>query len=111
MGQVRWTESAFDDLRDIAEYVSRNSPLAAEKLVARILDAPRRLAVMPRSGAIIPEFRRDTIREVVVRPYRIIYCIRDDDCIVVAIVHGQRDLAHLIDRDNRSEEEDSAEAE
>lgn len=67
------------------------------------VQAPRRLALLPRSGAIVPEFRRDTLREILVRPYRVIDQIRDADCFVVAIVHGSRDLARLIDPDSLPE--------
>lgn len=52
---------------------------------------------MPQSGARVPEFDRDDIRELVVRPYRILYAIRGETCHVVAVVHGSRDLLRLID--------------
>jgi toxin ParE1/3/4 len=100
MGQVHWTESALDDLTDIANFVARDSPAYAERLVAKLVEAPRRLAAFPRSGSIVAEFRLDAIREIVVRPYRIIYQIRDDECFVVAIVHGSRDLVSVIDPDS-----------
>jgi len=106
MGQVHWTESALDDLRDIAEFVARSSPVYAERLAARLVEAPRRLVSLPRSGSIVSEFRRDTIREVLVRPYRIIYQIRGEDCFVVTNVHGSRELAPLLDPDHLLEGED-----
>jgi addiction module RelE/StbE family toxin len=96
MGQVHWTESALDDLRDITEFVAKDSPAYAERLAKKLVEAPRRLATLPRSGSIVPEFRRDAIREVLVRPYRIIYQIRGEDCFVAAIVHGSRDLRRLM---------------
>ena len=103
MGQVSWTESALDDVRDITEFVAKDSPAYAERLAGKLVEAPRRLAQLPRSGSIVPEFRRDTIREVLVRPYRIIYQIRDDDSFVVAVIHGSRDLVRLLDPDNLPE--------
>lgn len=66
MAQVYWTESALDDVRDITEFVARDSPAYAERLADRLVKAPRCLAALSRSGAIVPEFAQDTIREVVV---------------------------------------------
>jgi addiction module RelE/StbE family toxin len=100
MGQVHWTESALDDLRGITEFVAKDSPAYAEHLATKLVEAPRRLALLPRTGTIVAEFQQDAIREILVRPYRIIYQIRGADCFVVAIVHGSRDLARLIDPDH-----------
>ncbi len=100
MGQVHWTESALDDLTDIAEFVAKDSPAYAKRLATKLVEAPRRLARLPRSGSIVPEFKNEAIREVLVRPYRLIYQIRDQDCFVVAIVHGFRELNSIIDPDN-----------
>lgn len=103
MGQVYWTESALDDVRDITEFIARDSPAYAERLADRLVTAPRRLAALPRTGAIVPEFGQDAIREVVVRPYRIIYEIRGEDCFVVAVIHGSRELTRLLDPGNLPE--------
>jgi toxin ParE1/3/4 len=96
MGQVHWTESALDDLRDVTEFVAKDSPAYAERLATKLVEAPRRLASFPWSGSIVPEFQQDAIREILVRPYRIIYQIRGEDCFIVAVVHGGRDLRRLM---------------
>jgi toxin ParE1/3/4 len=80
MGKVIWTDPALNDLHDIMEFVSRDSPAYAARLGQRIVAAPRGLEQSPRSGGRVPEFDRDDIREVIVRPYRIIYVIRGEDC-------------------------------
>ncbi len=44
----------------------------------------------------MPEIQQDQIRELWVRPYRVIYVIRGEDCHVMAIAHASRDLpTHL----------------
>ncbi len=100
MAQVRWTESALDDLRAIVDFVSRDSSAYAARLAQKIVEAPRRLVMLPHSGARVPEFNRDDIRELTVRPYRIVYASRGEECHVVAVIHGSRDLASLVDPDN-----------
>jgi plasmid stabilization system protein ParE len=41
---------------------------------------------------MVPEFNVDHFREVLMRPYRIIYEVRGPGCYVVAIIHASRDL-------------------
>jgi plasmid stabilization system protein ParE len=96
MGQVIWTEPALGDLRAIIDFVAMDSPTYAARLGTRLVEAPRRLIRLPRSGSRVPEFDLDHIREVLsVRPYRIIYELRGEHCYVVAVVHARRDLPTL----------------
>ena len=82
------------------EHVAKDSPAYAARLGTRIVEAPRGLARFPESGSIVPEFNRDDIREVFVRPYRIVYTTREQDCFIAAVIHGSRDLAGVIDPDD-----------
>lgn len=41
---------------------------------------------------MVPEYKRDDIREVIERPYRIIYRIKDEQIDVVAVVHSAQQL-------------------
>ena len=100
MAQVIWTEPALEDLRDIISFVAKDSPSYAAKLGARLVEAPRRLTKMPKSGGTVREFNLDHIREISVRPYRLIYVIRADVCYVVAVVHGARDLSRFLSADD-----------
>jgi plasmid stabilization system protein ParE len=93
MAEIIWTETALKNLRDITNYVAEDSPLKADKLTIRLSEAPNLLEHTPRIGRRVPEFFQDNIRELVtVRPYRLIYVIRDDSCYITAIVHSRRDL-------------------
>ncbi len=40
----------------------------------------------------MPEYRRDDIREVIERPYRIIYRIKEDQIDVLAVIHSAQQL-------------------
>ncbi len=102
MGQVHWTEPALNDLRDIVSFVARDSPSYAARLARRISEAPRRLAAFPQLGIKVPELGQPKVRELWVRPYRIIYLVREPDCHVLAVVHGSRDLPDLSSADEPS---------
>jgi len=97
MGQVHWAESALDDLKDLLDFVRKDSPAYANRLAVRLSGATRTLANFPRLGSIVPEIQEDAIREIWVRPYRVIYVIRGDDCHVMAIAHASRDLPTLFE--------------
>jgi plasmid stabilization system protein ParE len=90
--RIRWTEKASADALSIFDYIADHSPAYAESLYERILERPIQLEVHPRSGSIVPEFRRDDIRELFVYSFRIIYRIAGEEIRILAIIHGNRNL-------------------
>ena len=100
MAQIVWSRSARNNLRAIVDYLAADSPVAAARLYAKILDAPKRLAKHPRSGSVVPEIGDDEIREVFHGLYRIVYWIRDNECRIVAVVHGRRDFLGAVNPDD-----------
>ena len=54
---------------------------------------PDHLFHSPKMGRRVPGVERDDFRELVsVRPYRILYLLRDDQCLIVAVIHGRQSL-------------------
>jgi toxin ParE1/3/4 len=41
---------------------------------------------------IVPEYEREDLREVIEKPYRIIYRIHPDQIDIVAVIHGAQIL-------------------
>lgn len=66
MAKVIWTEPALNDLREIIDYIAKDSLVYAERLGTKIVEAPRRLKEFPMSGHVVPEFNDDTTRELIV---------------------------------------------
>ena len=100
MGKVIWTEPALADLREIRDFVAKDSPTYAARLASRLVEAPRRLAQFDKSGQRVPEFDQDHIRELPVGSYRLIYVVRNGTCYIVAVVHGSRDLERVLKRED-----------
>jgi plasmid stabilization system protein ParE len=92
---VRWTQHARDDLREIHDFIMRDSPRAAEAMVERLVTATERLASFPDSGRIVPEFPKLAYREIIVGSYRVLYRHQLDQDIVwiAAVIHGRRILS------------------
>ena len=68
-----WTHQALADLTAIRAFINQDSPHYASVIIARLIAATDRLAPFPESGRIVPEFADPSIREVVLKPYRIVY--------------------------------------
>jgi len=89
--RVLWTRRADADLRAIAEYLGTESPQVAMIVLARLVAAVERAAAFPRSGRQVPEFERPYLREVVVRPYRVVYrLVGEAELHVLTVHHGAR---------------------
>jgi addiction module RelE/StbE family toxin len=90
--QVIWSEPAIEDLRSITEYIATDNPDAAERTGLRILAQTRRLTTHPLFGRMVPERGDRRIRELIVRPYRIVYRV-DESKLKIEILrvwHGAR---------------------
>jgi len=85
------TESAYNDLEDIENYISQDSPLMARRFISKIFDRIDQLYRYPASGKPVPEIKDNTIRELLLNKYRIIYKIVDEQHInIIRIIHGSR---------------------
>jgi len=87
---LRWTEQATSQLAAIAEYIAVSSPVYAEQVVDRLVRRLGQAQRFPESGRMVPEFQHADVRELVERPYRLIYRVRSDAIEVLSIVHGRR---------------------
>jgi plasmid stabilization system protein ParE len=82
-------------LQSIRDYVAMGSPHYADLLANRIIDASERLRQFPRLGRVVPEFGHESVREIIVARYRLIYELEGDNARVLAVHHGARLLGSL----------------
>jgi len=93
MVRINWTFQARDDLKAIAEYISKDSKLYAKLQVIRLKNRTRILKTQIRSGKIVPEINKKNIRELIEGSYRIIYkIVKDNQIDILTIHHSARDL-------------------
>ena len=90
--KVIWTETAADDLQAIVRYIAADDPEAARRLAERILARIDAAAALPFSCRSVPERENPSVREALLRPYRIIYTVDElrEAIYVVRIWHGSR---------------------
>ncbi len=87
---VHWTEAALADLQAAEAYIARHSEQYARAMVERIFERSELLTTHPRLGPVVPEYEEETLRELFVDPYRIVYRLLDEQVDIVAVVHAAR---------------------
>jgi len=87
--RVRWLRPALRNLEEEAEYIARDDPLAAARVVERIVTRVERLAAHPALGR---PGRVPGTRELVVAgtPYIIPYRVRGAEVEILRVFHGAR---------------------
>lgn len=94
MVQIKWTFQAKDDLRSIANFMSRDSKNYAKLQVLKIRNRTNILRSQIRIGKIVPEINMENIQELIEGNYRIIYRIVSENQIdILTIHHSSRDLS------------------
>lgn len=90
--KIEWTAPAVVDLEGIRDYIKKDSDYYAIRFVERIIEAVESLERFPKKGRIVPEAEEKNIREILFYSYRIIYRVEIERILILAVIHGARDL-------------------
>jgi toxin ParE1/3/4 len=92
-----WSPAARDDLHDIALFIARDNPNRAMSFGYELISQTERLPEFPELGRIVPEYRSDNIREILLRPYRIVYRVDHPRklCEIARVWHSDRGIPQL----------------
>lgn len=96
--RVHWTERARRRLKLIHDHIARDAPLVAPQVVAQLIERSRLIGETPYAGRQVPEYRREDLREVLERPYRLIYCIRPERIDIITVMHYRQLLPSDIEK-------------
>ena len=83
----------MEQVREIAEYIALDKPTVAITWAEDIFDSVKRLIDFPKSGRVVPELKRDELREIVMGNYRVIYKIKGDKILVLVVKSYRQKLA------------------
>lgn len=92
MVEVNWTIQSVTDIENIADFIAKDSERYAKIQVNRFFKAVEVLEINPKIGRLVPEFNNETIRELILGNYRIIYHLVSSDLIDILTVHHSRRL-------------------
>ena len=89
---VKWSTPAKFDLKQIHDYIARDSKFYAQKVSTEIVEKSEKLNSFPEIGRIVPEIGNPNIRELLIYSYRLVYEIFPDKVEVLALIHGKRNF-------------------
>lgn len=91
-GKVVWSEPAWEDLEAAANFIARDSQTYSAAFAQEVKEAAKSLQQFAERGQVVPELGDTTIRELLVKPYRLVYKILDEEVLVLALIHSARRL-------------------
>ena len=97
--EVLWSESAEDDLMRILEYIAVDDLQNAQNLFKKIKENADSLYIHLNRGRIVPELKDHGIlqyREIIVRPWRILYLISKQDVYVLAVIDSRQNFEDIL---------------
>ena len=96
--EVKWSPEATEDLESIGEYIARDSEFYARAVVTEVLSLSRNIADYPMIGRMVPEIGDEYIRERFVYSYRLVYRVESQKILIIAVIHGKRELKNIAER-------------
>jgi toxin ParE1/3/4 len=87
---VIWTARARADLKAIHDYIAKDSPQNAKRVVHEMRLKADALTETPQLGRIVPELDDPNVREIPAYSWRILYHLRERRVFVITIIHKRR---------------------
>ncbi|NBC84533.1 MAG: type II toxin-antitoxin system mRNA interferase toxin, RelE/StbE family [Bacteroidetes bacterium] len=91
MVKLVWTELSTEDLKEIFDYIAKDSSRYASITVNKIYNRAQDIIDNPYVGRVVPEINIKVIREVISGNYRIVYKIINDFQVdILRVYHSAR---------------------
>ncbi|HAM51475.1 MAG TPA: type II toxin-antitoxin system mRNA interferase toxin, RelE/StbE family [Nitrospiraceae bacterium] len=85
--RIRWASKAERQLDDIENYIARDNPAAATRVIIDIIESARQLIQFPKSGR--PGKKKGTRELVLVgTPYILVYRTKGDEIQILSVFHS-----------------------
>jgi addiction module RelE/StbE family toxin len=97
--QVVWSNIAENDLKNIIEYITDDSPPNALKTFKSIKQKASGLNTFPERGRIVPELQDQGIfqyRELIIPPWRLLYRISEKNVLVLSVLDSRRNIEDIL---------------
>jgi toxin ParE1/3/4 len=91
--KLEWSPIALEQAEEALDYIGDDRPEAAVRWLDGLFERVARLAEFPHQGRVVPEARREDLRELIYGSYRVIYRVREDAIAVILVRHTRMDLS------------------
>ncbi len=92
---VIWSIPARNDLKQIYDYIAKDSKYYATNVAQNIFSKAENLSEFPEIGRVVPEIGDKNVRELIIYSYRLIYEVVPNGVQILAIIHGKQDFSSL----------------
>ena len=95
--QIVWSQTGAEDLRQIVQFIATDDPGAAARLADRIVGRIEIASELPFSNRSAPEKAEQCLREIILKPYRIVYHVdeRQETIHILRVWHAARGAPDL----------------
>lgn len=93
-----WSPEAVEDVEAIASYIERDSLWYAKNVVSKIVETAETIPAFPEIGRMVSEVGDEAVRERFIYSYRLIYHLKPENILLVAVIHGSRLLQPFVQR-------------
>ena len=90
--KVLWSYVAVANLIESNRFIAKENPEAARSVINDIYEAGNRIKEFPNKGRIVPEIRKQNVRGIFCRNYRIIYKIESKRITILTVRHMRQEL-------------------
>jgi toxin ParE1/3/4 len=97
--KIIYSEGARNDIIGIADYIAGDSAINAGKALDRLEQSMHSLTTLPERGRVVPELRWHgifSVREVFEKPWRILYQLKANTVVIVAVYDGRRQVNDVL---------------
>jgi plasmid stabilization system protein ParE len=94
--RLRLSPHVPGDLEEIADYIAQDSPRQAVRLLHELHSRMKEIAKQPMLYQLRPEIGEGA-RLAVMGPYVILFRIRSNAVRIERVVHGSRNLLHILE--------------
>ncbi len=97
--KVIWTNVAENDLKEIIDFMSIDSPQNALKILTSIKQKASNLHTLPGRGRIVPELQGQGIlqyRELIIPLLRLMYRIDERKVYVLSVIDSRRNVEDIL---------------
>lgn len=91
--KVVWSDFAISNLNEISSYYTKKESIELSKnIIKEILTATKSLSLFPNVGRIVPEYDDNSIREIFIYKFKIIYEIKINKIEILFIAHMSKNF-------------------
>ena len=89
--EITWTDPAWEDVENAADYIAQDSEFYAAAFVQEIKEAALRLPTSPNEVRLF-QSSATNLSENFVRSYRLVYKVSEKQILILTLIHGAQRL-------------------